>query len=817
MTLLIRTLHSLVIRENRVALTTFLEPQQLCLSLSGGHKLVHSVRMMIEENPDFVVIKVDLRNAHNEVSRASIIEELEAEPTLRHLAWHAATVLAPNHGLEVGGVKWGEQEDGERQGDSEAPAYFAVAIQKDVRQLDVSVSTQGGAALFGNDDGYVVAPLEEAKAAMGIFKQELKDRCGLELQEDKTELFSNRELSEEELGGMKRAGAPLDGGFAPGFVCYGIPIGTADYVGHMLEKKAEEVVQEVEEISGILGEDSQALWVVLHRSLAHKMDYHLSLCYPSDIRPIATYLDSVFWSMLEKAAGQQIPRTNQGLGYECVLNIPVDSMLGKSFQELFVRSPIKLRGFGLRSLVQSIPAAFIGGVERSVSAFQGEGGICRKLEHLLGDGVEGAQWWRHLMESNVRTGREFQETWEWEFLQREARQCSEYLGKELEGVVAVGADIAAELGLGASSRQGVTEQREELREAVVREALLRYPDQTARPAIAYPQLDKLSTAWKLGLPGPTLGLTTIVFREVMAMHLFLPSLACKEVVGQRVGTQGAVAGPFGDEIMCCNQLPGDSWRWRHDDVKLCIMKMCNDSKIRADAEVFGLFRDLIPAELTHQGGELQHARQRVGLTPDLLLRLPTPDGVTDRLGELKAMSAGVTRYPPGKTEKQADRRGRELPGSYRRPLERLDQEHRGTQPGETGPLVARLRGFGDLLCLVVGAWGDCSADLHALVQTCAESRVEHLCRSTGRPELEGQLSVIVSQYRRLLSSCMVRAQAQCLLSRVGVISPQAREAGRRREVAGRVERELREEQRAQWMATLRGPGWARKGRCHMGL
>ena len=45
---------------------------------------MHSVRMMIDENPDFVVIKVDLRNARNEVSRASIIEELEAEPTLRH-------------------------------------------------------------------------------------------------------------------------------------------------------------------------------------------------------------------------------------------------------------------------------------------------------------------------------------------------------------------------------------------------------------------------------------------------------------------------------------------------------------------------------------------------------------------------------------------------------------------------------------------------------------------------------------------------------------------------------------------------------------
>ena len=143
----------------------------------------------------------------------------------------------------------------------------------------------------------------------------------------------------------------------------------------------------MEEITEILAEDSQALWVVLHRSLAHKMDYHLSLCYPSDIKPSATYLDSVFWSMLERVVGQQIPRINMGWGFECMLNIPVESMAELSFQELFIRSPIRLRGFGLRSLVQSIPAAFIGGVERSVSAFPGEGGICRKLEHLLGGGT----------------------------------------------------------------------------------------------------------------------------------------------------------------------------------------------------------------------------------------------------------------------------------------------------------------------------------------------------------------------------------------------------------------------------------------------
>merc|ERR1711940_418399 len=111
----------------------------------------------------------------------------------------------------------------------------------------------------------------------------------------------------------------------------------------------------------------------------------------------------------------------------------------------------------------------------------------------------------------------------------------------------------------------------------------------------------------------------------LAGCLLLPSIVVKEVVGKRVGPGGAVVGPHGDEIMCAH-LPGDSWRWRHDAVKLCIINICNDNKIRADAEVFGLFRDLIPPEVFQAGGELQYGQQRVGLTPDLLLRIPTPDG-----------------------------------------------------------------------------------------------------------------------------------------------------------------------------------------------
>ena len=44
---------------------------------------------------------MDLKNAFNENARAAIVEILSSEPTLKHLAWFAAIVLAPYSGLET--------------------------------------------------------------------------------------------------------------------------------------------------------------------------------------------------------------------------------------------------------------------------------------------------------------------------------------------------------------------------------------------------------------------------------------------------------------------------------------------------------------------------------------------------------------------------------------------------------------------------------------------------------------------------------------------------------------------------------------------
>ena len=61
----------------------------------------------------------------------------------------------------------GRSGGGQEARGGEAPTYFSVAIHRDVTQLDSSVAASGDAGLFGNNDGYIVAPLAVAKAGLG--------------------------------------------------------------------------------------------------------------------------------------------------------------------------------------------------------------------------------------------------------------------------------------------------------------------------------------------------------------------------------------------------------------------------------------------------------------------------------------------------------------------------------------------------------------------------------------------------------------------------------------------------------------------------
>ena len=75
------------------------------------------------------------------------------------------------------------------------------------------------------------------------------------------------------------------------------------------------------------------------------------------------------------------------------------------------------------------------------------------------------------------------------------------------------------------------------------------------------------------------------------------------------------------------------------------------------------------------------------------------------------------------------------------------------------------------------------------------------------------LESTLSHYRRLISTAAVRAQATCLLARLGHLGSAAREAAGagHRNVAVRWESALREEARAYFQAHVSGRGLHRSG------
>ena len=81
-----------------------------------------------------------------------------------------------------------------------------------------------------------------------------------------------------------------------------------------------------------------------------------------------------------------------------------------------------------------------------------------------------------------------------------------------------------------STRRALVQEREELRGAVLKEALPQVDNFTLRPVRAWANRDKLSSAWLLSMPGPE-GMSSQAFAEAMSIILCMPSPACKERVG----------------------------------------------------------------------------------------------------------------------------------------------------------------------------------------------------------------------------------------------------------------------------------------------
>ena len=114
--------------------------------------------------------------------------------------------------------------------------------------------------------------------------------------------------------------------------------------------------------------------------------------------------------------------------------------------------------------------------------------------------------------------------------------------------------------------------------------------------------------------------------------------------------------------------------------------------------------------------------------------------------------------------------------------------------------------LGEMLSLVVGAFGEVSEDLETTIKAIVKSRALFLSRETGQPVSDAKAGWILGQYRRLLFCLFVGSQASCLLARMGHLGEGAKECAARRRVAMAEEERMRREGEAYYAVHIRGRG-----------
>ena len=810
---LIKLFHKEVAQQCKPEIIEFLEPQQLGQSQAGAAKLVHSVRGLLHHRKDFVCIKIDLKNAFNEISRSAIIQTLKSESTLEHLEEFVALVLAPESFLESRGEKWGSTAEGVAQGDPLSSFLFDIGLQPFLVALDSECSGSGGMARAGADDIFAVAPLDVALPAVMRFADRIWEKCGLQLQWTKSDLFSwDSDLPVDAPAGLSLGGTLVNGEFARGIEVYGIPMGTTEYVLYQVQMKADDVVRSAIRTAEVLVCDRQALWTGLRLSIQQRLQYLISLVPPSITEQVAEKVDDDLWNIFEIACGFRVPRKTEEGGL--TIHVPIPELNGKTYQEWTVRLPIRLYGWGFRSLASTCGPAYLGALETAVPFMTTKETICPALSEVWG-GEE--SWgheaptetrWQTLLESGCPEGIELAHAWD--KLQSEARSAANWLDIEIPDIFSTNSEGIGHGSVTGATRGKVVSALEVLRANVLGKALDEVRPKSTRAAWAWRQMDKVSSAWRLALPGHDTQLDNSEFSEAAATALCLPSPACTGRLGEVVRRQIRVD-PHGDNIQS-SPLPGDHWRTRHNRILRLIHQLCMWSGLQSEMEVYNQFSGLVRQEGLSR---IEAAQQRQSLVPDLRITFPVVGGTPRAvLHELKCISASRSRYNPNSQKRAVDIRASKLQGEYVAKAIAADKRYNGVVNGEVGPVQQKLLSLGEIGGLVFGNFGEVSEDTHALISKMANSRSclspTFLRRSRLSSE-DSALSSVISTIRRKISIIGIKAQAFSLLGRLDSLGPGAKAAAWRRREAAQLDRQWKLEQQAFSISRRQGSNIFRTG------
>ena len=826
-----RMINSKLVADNKGAAYEALWPWNVGTAVTDGCGiLAHGLRLATELRPDWVLINLDIKNAHNELLRRIALLRLMRTRGLRHLVPAYYAQYAPKSRIYFRGCQREviratfDSEEAWRQGCPLAQLGFNVAILEEVKALDAALAAHGGFARFNHDDGYAFGPANVVFRAVADFERSLEP-LGLELQGKKSTCYSREtdlsgklaELGKPDLqfpvpvalrdedtgalclgkrddeGRLFKAGEkePSDDCEVVGVGCVvaGVPVGDQGFVRTHLMMTVGAAASKTRNITSMLSpECHHSLHTLNVRCLQPILSYWAQHVYSRHVvgrladsalnaQPPAVAMDDALFACEARALG---------------LTDDVDDET-----RLRVRLPARHLGCALRRHAESAHVAFAASVvkiaPRLVRSRDSEGMPRVGFIEALATPVFGAgafdsddagefEWggedrFATFLRSGLPYANAFRSAWSRGVEMLRPDGCdSGTLAAPVESAGLVFEDGRAVSWTRKPQRQ-LTVELEVLRRDALDRRMRQLPNDDMR-RLAWLNCDKTSTVWVHAVPNDSDRLTTAELAEVGARYLGLPSPACSTVLGARVGVRQTVD-RFGFALSSAS-MPGDGWRRMHDVMK---WRMWNDAREMgqyAAAEVYGLFAAAIPQQARDAVASL-HPRKRHGLVPDFMMRISLPDSPPEeKLLELKVVHLArshyrlTDRYENGERKTPVKRRAAKVPRDYVYKAQKADQRYCGTAPGSVGPIEQKLRSYAHVVPLVFGAYGETSDGVELLLGELAEAGAErHWRRMKARRvnEAKGALAWLL---RRRWGINAVRENARLVLDRLQYVNSDTR-------------------------------------------
>lgn len=147
---------------------------------SGCEVAVHVTRQILNDHPDYTIIKLDYTNAFNSVSRSHMLEKVastfpSAYPFISQ-AYMKPSFLLYNNKIIL-------SQEGVQQGDPLGPLLFCLSIQNIVSKVSCPLN------VWYMDDGTIGGPADVVTENLNMINEESK-KIGLFLNEKKCEVYS---------------------------------------------------------------------------------------------------------------------------------------------------------------------------------------------------------------------------------------------------------------------------------------------------------------------------------------------------------------------------------------------------------------------------------------------------------------------------------------------------------------------------------------------------------------------------------------------------------------------------------------------------